>query len=196
MYAQYCRVSQCLKKMKFFNIFKIRQALLSFKAPTQLNFRRSLQKSQAEIILCANLLQCTVKKLWYIESPTPFLPMIVTWSHYESSPLLPRIVTCLRHKSPPFPPRIITWSCHKSSPLPLRIVTWSWRHESSPFLPRIVTCSCHEFPPPFLPRIITWSCHQSPPPILVWGRGGAALVIMGLKWAVAETGGRGGWNIR
>ena len=29
-------------------------------------------------------------------------------------------------------------------------------------------------------------------PNLVWGRGGAALVIMGLKWAAAENRGRGG----
>ena len=34
--------------------------------------------------------------------------------------------------------------------------------------------------------ILTWAA------LLVWGRGGAALVIMGLKWTAAENRGRGG----
>ena len=34
--------------------------------------------------------------------------------------------------------------------------------------------------------ILTWAA------LLVWGRGGAALVIMGLKWTAAERGGGAG----
>ena len=48
--------SQCVTNVGFFNVLLIRQAQLHPKVPKQANFRGSLQKLQAEIEWCANVL--------------------------------------------------------------------------------------------------------------------------------------------
>ena len=54
--TMFTRVSQSGSNFRFVNVFIIRQAHLFSKTPKQANFCISLQNSQAEIELCANIL--------------------------------------------------------------------------------------------------------------------------------------------